>query len=103
MIEGIFYIQPSGKVQLLKSGLLYFPDGTFNQFNLNIESDLNKNFYKDGNMNFRIKLSKSINFLSGSYQSDKKRCFDACSVNTRGQNSEKTVILYRCYKYILAD
>jgi len=44
VIEGIFYIQPSGKVQLLKSGLHYFPDGTFNQFNSTKESDLNNNF-----------------------------------------------------------
>jgi len=43
-IESIFYIQPSDKVQLLKSGLLYFPDGTFNQFNSTMESDLNNTF-----------------------------------------------------------
>jgi signal transduction histidine kinase len=54
-IEGIFYIQPSGKVQLLKSGLLYFPDGTLNQFTANIESDLNNNFLQGWKYEFQDK------------------------------------------------
>ena len=37
-IEGIFYVQPSGRIQLLKSGLLYFPDGTFSQLNSSTRS-----------------------------------------------------------------
>jgi signal transduction histidine kinase len=41
VIEGIFYIKPSGKVQFLESGLLYFPDRTFNRLNNNIQSDFN--------------------------------------------------------------
>ena len=66
MIEGIFYIQPSGKVQLLKSGLLYFPDGTFNQFNLNIESDLNNNFLQGWKYEFQDKnYQKALIFYQG--------------------------------------
>jgi len=30
-VEGVFYMQPSGEIQLLKSGLLFYPDETFNE------------------------------------------------------------------------
>ncbi len=54
-IEGIFYIQSSGKVQILKSGLLYFPDGTFNQLTSTTRSDLNNNFLKGWEYEFQDK------------------------------------------------
>lgn len=54
-IEGIFYIQPSGKIQLLKSGLLYFPDGTFSQLNSITRSGLNNNFLKGWEYEFQDK------------------------------------------------
>ena len=42
VIDGIFYIRPSGKIELLKSGLLYLPDRTFNRMTSPIKPDLNK-------------------------------------------------------------
>ena len=54
-IDGIFYIQPSGRVQLLKSGLLYFPDRTFNRLNTNTQSDLDKSFLKGWEYEYRDK------------------------------------------------
>jgi signal transduction histidine kinase len=54
-IEGIFYIQPSGKIQLLKSRLLYFPDGTFSQLNSITRSGLNNDFLKGWEYEFQDK------------------------------------------------
>ncbi|NQU85024.1 MAG: HAMP domain-containing histidine kinase, partial [Mariniphaga sp.] len=65
-IKGIFYIQPSGKVQILKSGLLYFPDGTFNQLNSTNESDLNNIFLQGWKYEFQDKnYPKALNFYKG--------------------------------------
>jgi len=65
-IEGIFFIQPSGKVQILKSGMLYFPDGTFNQLNSNLESDINKNLSKGWVYEFQDKnYQKALIFYQG--------------------------------------
>lgn len=62
-IESIFYIHTSGKVQILKSGLLYFPDGTFNQRNSSNESDLNTNFLQGWEYEFQDKnYPKALNF-----------------------------------------
>ena len=69
MIEGIFYIQPFDKAQILKSGLLYFPDGTFNQWNSTDKSSLNNNLQKGWEYEFRDKnYAKALNF----YQSQIK-------------------------------
>lgn len=69
VIEGIFYIQPSANVQILKSGLLYFPDGTFNQLNSTDGSDLNTNFLQGWKYEFQDKdYLKALNF----YQSQIK-------------------------------
>ena len=40
VINGIFFINPPGKIQLLNSGLLYFPDRTFTRIASAIPSDL---------------------------------------------------------------
>ncbi len=62
-IEGIFYIQPSGKVQILKSRLLYFSDGTFSQLNSTTGSDLNNNFLKGWEYEFQDKnYQKALTF-----------------------------------------
>ncbi|MBT6767076.1 MAG: HAMP domain-containing histidine kinase [Prolixibacteraceae bacterium] len=63
VIEGIFYIQSAGTVQILKSGLLYFPDGTFKQRYLVNESDLNNNYFQGWEYEFKDKnYPKALNF-----------------------------------------
>ena len=65
-IEGIFFIPSSGKVQILKSALLYFPDGTFNQLYSNFESDLNNKLGKGWEYEFQDKnYQKALNFYQG--------------------------------------
>lgn len=72
VIESIFYIQPSGKVQILKSGLLYFPDGNFNQRNSTIESDLNTNFLQGWKYEFQDKnYPKALNFYQNQIKKTK--------------------------------
>ena len=65
-IEGIFYVQASGKIQVLKSGLLYFPDGTFSQLNSSTRSDLNNNFLIGWKYEFQDKnYQKALIFYEG--------------------------------------
>ncbi len=72
-IDGIFFILPNGRVQILKSELLYFPDRTFNQLNSNPESDLNKNLDKGWKFEFQDKnYQKALTF----YQSFIKKTND---------------------------
>ncbi len=72
VIEGIFHIQFAGNVQILKSGLLYFPDGTFNQWNSTNESDLNTNFLQGWKYEFRDKnYPKALNFYQGQIKKTK--------------------------------
>jgi signal transduction histidine kinase len=77
VIEGVFYIQSSGKVQILKSGLLYFPDETFNQLNSNLETNINTNLGKGWEYEFQNKnYQKALTF----YQSLVKKTNDAASI-----------------------
>lgn len=72
VIEGVFYIQSAGKVQILKSGLLYFPDGTFNQLNPTDRHDLNNNLQKGWEYEFRDKdYVKALNFYQGKIRETK--------------------------------
>lgn len=63
MIDGIFYIRPSGKVQLLNSGLLYFPDRTFTRMTSIIPSDLNDKISLAWEYEFKDKNYKEALFL----------------------------------------
>lgn len=54
-IEGIFYIQASGKVELLKSGLLFFPDESIREKNTAISTSFNKILTKGWQFEFQEK------------------------------------------------
>lgn len=76
-IESIIYIHTSGKVQILKSGLLYFPDGTFRQINSGIATDFNKNHAKGWQYEFRDKeYQKALKY----YQNLIKKTKDESSI-----------------------
>ena len=65
-IDGLFYILPSGKVQLLKSGMLYFPDRTFNQLNSAIHSDPDNEYIQGWEYEFQDKnYQKALLFYQG--------------------------------------
>ncbi len=54
-IEGIFYLHTSGKVELLKSGLLFFPDGSIKEKNTAISTNFNKILTKGWQFEFQEK------------------------------------------------
>ena len=65
-IDGLFYILPSGKVQLLKSGMLYFPDRTFKQLNSAIHSDPDNEYIQGWEYEFQDKnYQKALLFYQG--------------------------------------
>lgn len=54
-IEGIFYLQASGNVELLKSGLLFFPDESIREKNTAISTDFNEILTKGWQFEFQEK------------------------------------------------
>lgn len=65
-IEGIFYIQSSGRLQLLKSGLLFFPDGSIRGKNTAISTNFNKILTKGWQFEFQEKnYPKALKYYQG--------------------------------------
>jgi signal transduction histidine kinase len=71
LVSGIFFIQPSGSIQLLKSDLLYYPDGSLEVKELDIISEFNSRIrqgweYEFQEKNYRNALDYYQNLLKNS-------------------------------------
>jgi len=63
LVNGIFFIQTSGNVQLLKSGFLYFPDGSLKARGPTISSELNNSLQQGWQYEFQERnYQKALNF-----------------------------------------
>lgn len=93
-IQGIFFIQATGKVQLLKSGLLFFPDGTISEQNSASNTNFNKKFAKGWEYEFQEK----------NYQKALKYYQDLINKKTNNQaNASLLIIIARIQKKLLND
>lgn len=93
-IQGIFFIQATGKVQLLKSGLLFFPDGTIREQNSASNTNYNKKFAKGWEYEFQEK----------NYQKALKYYQDLINKKTNNQtNASLLIIIARIQKKLLND
>ncbi len=89
-IESIFYINTSGKVQILKSGLLYFPDGTFRQINSGIATDFNDNHVKSWQYEFRDKeYQKALQYYQNLIKKTKNKSSIASLLIPLARNQKK--------------
>lgn len=93
-IQGIFFIQATGKVQLLKSGLLFFPDGTISEQNSASNTNFNKKFAKGWEYEFQEK----------NYQKALKYYQDLINKKTNNHiNASLLIIIARIQKKLLND
>ncbi len=78
LINGIFFIQPSGNVQLLKSGLLYYPDGSLKEKEPEIRRELNSIIQQGWEYEFQEKNSqKALNYYQNLLKSAKDDAMNA--------------------------